>query len=123
MPVPTPPKKDLFKVTPPRQVGKPSPRVPGRPSKATQKMSKEIRNLTEAIKDDTNTVPIEEPKQLDSMPAELLKPKANSMKRLPFKPPEHLTQTPFRDNEALRKLSYELKKETDSKRPVKWRQK
>ena len=115
MPIPTPPKKDLLKVTPPRPAIKKV--VKKGPSKSTQKLTKDIRDLTEAQKDDKNTV--EQPKKMDSMPEELLKPKTNSLKRLAFKPPEHMTQNPFRENDALRKLSYDLKKETEPKKPVK----
>lgn len=78
MPVPTPPNKDLFKVTPPKEAKK-----------------------------DTKV-------QATSVP--LVK---ESVKKPRFVPQEHLTQSPFKGNQALLKLQYDLKKETDPKKPIK----
>lgn len=111
MPVPTPPKKDLFKVDPPKLASKPKLKVPRGPSKATQKMGKDIRDLTKAMADDKNTVlaEIEAKTELKVMVAKTQK------KVYPDPRVEHMTQSPFRDNEDLRELQRNLNKSELSK--------
>ena len=98
MPIPTPPKKDLLKVSPPRPVTKKAARPKG-PSKATQKLSKEIRDLTEAQKVESNTVEVPEVVPEKNTRGDI-SVKA-SVKKPAYKPAEHLTQSPFRDNLRL----------------------
>ena len=109
MPVPTPPKVNpLEKKTPDtKKPGRPSPRVPGRPSKSTQKISKDIQDLATTLDENSTDIPEDKPKETP--------PKAKT----PFKPAEHLTQSPFRDNEAMRDLQRNLKKTGDPKQPIK----
>lgn len=111
MPVPTPPNKDLFKVTLPK------PKMRADSKKLHDQIKKVSAELAATL--DIPHEHITAPKIEDTVLVEQLKPKANSLKRMPYKAPEHLTQKPFRENDALRKLQYELKKETESKKPVK----
>lgn len=116
MPVPTPPNKDLFKVTPPKPKFHKS--LLREDSKTLDDQIKRMTvELATALGIPESHMPTEP--VMDIIEVKHLLPQPNSLKKVPFVPPEHLTQSPFRENEAMRKLQYELKKETDPKKPVK----
>lgn len=118
MPIPTPPKTKLFVIASVKKPQKKGLRADSR------KLDTHIKQLTtdlatsldipEEVKNDVFNHHDGETSQQYSDRLDQAKPK----KKL-FIPPEHLTQKPFRENDALRKLSYDLKKETDPKKPVK----
>lgn len=98
MPVPTPPKANLLAIKP----------VEAGPSKSTRKLSNQIKSLTENLEKNSVDIPEEKPT-----------PSRGPQKKV-FRPTKHMTQSPFRDNEDMRKLHDELKKkEQDPKKPVK----
>lgn len=108
MPVPTPPKVNLLETVKPVRLPSKAKKQPAEPSKSTQKLSKEIKDLTETL--DANSVDIPEDKPAVKGP---------DFKKKVFRPTAHLTTSPFRDSEDMRRLQRELKKDADPKKPVK----
>jgi len=122
------------------EIPKPKPR-PNKFSEDTLKTSAQIKELTEAMKDTKNLVEapvkhipapdgtkfdhelfLKNLEQIgdevftDEVAREFIIPKEGGLKKMPYVPKEHLTQTPFRDNPALQELRKNME---PSKPPVK----
>ena len=109
MPVPTPPKKDLFKV-----------RLPSTEKRVMRPDSKKLDDDIKEMIDYVATaldIPVEVLAEVEKAPD--ITVVKMPIKRAAFASSERLMQSPFRDNEDMRKLQRELNKETDPKKPVK----
>lgn len=120
MPVPTPPNKDLFKVN------RPKPRMRADSKKLDDEIKRITKDINTSVSDSVNVITKAKfiGASLDkegtiSAGTFVVIETAPRAKKTPFIPPEHLTHSPFRENSELRKLQYQLKKESEPKKPIK----